>query len=47
MGPVEAARLVDELPRFSPVPVKPYNYGPGVARHIEETLEMSRRQWLA
>ena len=47
VGPVEAERLVDELRRFPAVPVKPYNDGPAVEKHIEETLELSRRQWRA
>ena len=45
LGPAEAARLVAELERFPEPPLKPYNDGPAVARHVAETLALSRRQW--
>ena len=45
LGPAEAARLVEELRAFPDVPLKPYNDGPEVARHIEENLALARRQW--
>jgi hypothetical protein len=45
LGPSEAERLVVELESFPEPPLKPYNDGPAVARHIEETLALSRRQW--
>lgn len=40
-----AQDLVKELEAFPAVPLKPYNDGPEVMRHIEATLEQSRRQW--
>jgi len=45
LGVSEAARLVEELESFPEPPLKPYNDGPGVARHVAETLALSRRQW--
>ncbi len=45
LGPAEAERLVAELEAFPEPPLKPYNDGPGVAKHIQETLALSRRQW--
>jgi hypothetical protein len=45
LGVAEAERLVAELESFPEPPLKPYNDGPGVARHIAETLALSRRQW--
>jgi hypothetical protein len=45
LGGAEAERLVTELESFPEPPLKPYNDGPGVARHVEETLALSRRQW--
>jgi hypothetical protein len=41
----EAERLVQELRGFPAVPLKPYNDGPEVMKHIEVTLEMAQRQW--
>lgn len=40
-----AVDLVKELEAFPAVPLKPYNDGPEVMKHIETTLELSRRQW--
>jgi hypothetical protein len=45
LGPEAAERLVVELSGFPEPPVKPYNDGPEVFRHIEANLELSRRQW--
>jgi hypothetical protein len=45
LGVAEAERLVRELEGFPEPPLKPYNDGPAVAKHIEETLASSRRQW--
>jgi hypothetical protein len=45
LGVSEAERLVEELESFPEPPLKPYNDGPGVARHVAETLALSRRQW--
>jgi hypothetical protein len=45
LGPSEAERLVAELQAFPDPPLKPYNDGPGVAKHIADTLALSRRQW--
>ncbi len=45
LGPVSAARLVEELERFPEPPLKPCNDAPEVFRHIEENLALSRRQW--
>jgi len=45
LGLAEAERLAVELERFPEPPLKPYNDRPGVARHIAETLALSRRQW--
>ena len=47
VGPDEAERLVQDLRAFPEVPLKPYNDGPASLAHIQETLELSRRQWLA
>ncbi len=47
LGPSEAERLVAELESFPEPPLKPYNDAPGVAKHIAETLALSRRQWEA
>jgi hypothetical protein len=44
LGPAEAERLVAELESVPQPPLKPYNDGPGVAKHIQETLALSRRQ---
>ncbi|MCG6924860.1 MAG: hemerythrin domain-containing protein [Acidobacteria bacterium] len=40
-----AVDLVKELEAFPAVPLKPYNDGLEVMKHIETTLELSRRQW--
>jgi hypothetical protein len=40
-----AQSLVKELESFPAAPLKPYNDGPEIRRHIEMTLEQSRRQW--
>ena len=40
-----AEALLEELRAFPEVPLKPYNDGPEVMKHIETTLELSRRQW--
>jgi len=40
-----AEDLLEELRAFPGVPLKPYNDGPEVMRHIEMTLEQARRQW--
>lgn len=45
LGRPEAERLVEELRSFPEVPLKPYNDGPEVMKHIEANLELSRRQW--
>jgi len=45
VGPVEGERLVQQLLHFPDVPLKAYNDGPAVLAHIEETLELARRQW--
>jgi hypothetical protein len=45
LGLEEAARVVAELEVFPEPPLKPYNDGPEVAKHIEDTLALSRRQW--
>jgi hypothetical protein len=45
LGPAEAERLAEELRAFPGVPLKPYNDGPEIQRHIEENLGLSRRQW--
>ena len=47
LGLAEAARLVEELRAFPEPPLKPYNEGPGVQKHIEENLALARRQWPA
>jgi hypothetical protein len=45
LGPAEAARLVEKLRAFPEVPLKPYNDGPEVLKHIEVNLDLARRQW--
>jgi hypothetical protein len=47
VGPAEAERLVQELRAFPEVPLKAYNDGPAILAHIQQTLELSRRQWRA
>jgi hypothetical protein len=47
LGLTEAARLAAELEAFPEPPLKPYNDAPGVTKHIEENLALSRRQWAA
>ncbi len=44
--PGEAQRLVQELGAFPEVPLKPYNDGPHVMRHIDVNLALARSQWL-
>lgn len=46
LGPVAAARLVAELRAFPVPPLKAYNDGPEVFRHIEANLDRARRQWV-
>jgi hypothetical protein len=46
LGAAEAERLADELRGFPEVPLKPYNDGPQVRKHIADNLELSRRYWL-
>jgi hypothetical protein len=45
LGPAEAERLVEELRAFPDPPLKPYNDGSEIQKHIEEKLVLSRRQW--
>ena len=45
LGPAEADRFAEELHAFPGVPLKPYNDGPEVRKHIEENLALARRQW--
>lgn len=45
LGPAEAERLVQELQSFPAPPLKPYNDGPEVTKHIEACLVLARRQW--
>lgn len=45
LGAAAAERLVSELRSLPDPPLKPYNDGPEAFRHIEATLERSRRQW--
>jgi hypothetical protein len=45
LGPAGAERLAEELQAFPEPPLKPYNDGPGIQKHIEETLVLARRQW--
>jgi hypothetical protein len=47
LGPAEAARLAEELQAFPEPPLKPYNDGPEVTKHIEENLALARGQWAA
>jgi hypothetical protein len=47
VGPLEGERLVQQLLRFPEVPLKAYNDTPAVLAHIDETLELARRQWRA
>ena len=46
LGRAAAERLVEELREFPDPPLKPYNDGPEVMRHIEANLELARRQWV-
>jgi len=46
VGTAEAERLVQELYGFPEVPLKAYNDGPEVLKHIGATFELARRQWL-
>ena len=45
LGPAEGERLAGELQAFPELPLKPYNDGPAVQKHIEENLALARRQW--
>jgi hypothetical protein len=45
LGPAQAERLAEELKALPAVPLKPYNDGPEVQKHIEENLALARRQW--
>ena len=45
LGPAESERLAGELEAFPEPPLKPYNDGPEVQKHIEENLARARRQW--
>jgi hypothetical protein len=45
LGEASAERLVAQLRGFPEPPLKPYNDGPEVVRHIQVHLELSRRQW--
>jgi hypothetical protein len=45
LGPAEAERLAGELRAFPEPPLKPYNDGPEIRKHIEENLALARRQW--
>ena len=45
LGPAQAERLAEELKAFPAVPLRPYNDGPEVQKHIEENLALARRQW--
>src|SRR5512134_2698280 len=47
LGPAEAERLAEELQAFPEPPLKPYNDGPEVQKHIGENLALARRQWAA
>lgn len=46
LGAEAAERLIEQLRAFPEPPLKPYNDGPGVMKHVAETLAASRRQWL-
>jgi hypothetical protein len=41
----EAERVLQELRAFPDVPLKAYNDGPEVMRHIAVTLAIAQRQW--
>ena len=45
LGPAEAERLAGELEAFPEPPLKPYNDGPEIRKHIDENLALARRQW--
>jgi len=45
IGPAVAAQLVEALRGFPEPPLKPYNDAPQILEHIDENLELSRRQW--
>jgi Hemerythrin HHE cation binding domain len=45
VDPAEAERVLHQLRVFPDVPLKAYNDGPEVMKHIEVTLEMAQRQW--
>jgi hypothetical protein len=43
----EAASLLARVRAFPAVPLNPHQGGPNVYRHIEETVELARREWAA
>jgi hypothetical protein len=45
LGPRGAERLLEELRSFPEPPLKPYNDGPDVMKHIAVTLAAAREQW--
>jgi hypothetical protein len=45
LGEAAAGRLLAELRDFPEPPLKPYNDGPEVQRHIRFNLAQSRQQW--
>jgi hypothetical protein len=45
IGPAAAGRLVEALADFPEPPRTAYNDSPAVLKHIDENLELSRRQW--
>ena len=45
LGAGAAEQLIEKLRAFPEPPLKPYNDGPGVMKHVAETLAASRRQW--
>jgi Hemerythrin HHE cation binding domain len=45
LGAVGAATLVEQLRAFPEIPLNPYNDGPAVRAHIDDTLARSRQQW--
>jgi len=47
LGAAEAERLAQELQAFPEPPLKPYNDGPEIQKHIDENLALARRQWVA
>lgn len=45
LGRERAEQVVSRLVLFPEPPLKPYNDSPAVMRHIEHSLDLSRRQW--